>query len=103
MCIIKFMFDYCADSCIWSINKEAEERFGGYLIDIDKFPISNSLKQELINLSNEYDTRLNWDEPQAGIVWSKEQIEDFKKRALNAYNQFVASIDDDIVVENWID
>lgn len=103
MCIIKFMFDWGADhTCVWSVNKEAEEKFGEGIISLEKFPLSNELKTEIQNLCTEYQTALNWDEPQAGIVWSKEQIEDFRARALIAYNQFVDSIGDDIVVENGI-
>lgn len=103
MCIIKFMFDWGADhTCVWSVNKEAEEKFGEGIIPLEKFPLSNELKTEIQNLCTEYQTALNWDEPQTGIVWSKEQIEDFSARALIAYNQFVDSIGDDIVVENGI-
>lgn len=103
MCIIKFMFDWGADhTCIWSVNKESEEKFGEGVLSLERFPLSNELKTEIQNLCTEYQTALNWDEPQAGIVWSKEQIEDFRARALIAYNQFVNSIGDDIVVENGI-
>ncbi len=104
MCIIKFMFDWGADhTCVWSVNKEAEEKFGEGIIPLERFPLSNELRVKIENLCAEYQTALNWDESQAGIVWSKEQLADFGSRALNVYNQFVASIDEDIVVENWID
>ncbi len=103
MCIIKFMFDWGADTCIWSVNKEAEEQIGEGLISLEKFPLSNELKTMIENLCAEYQTALNWDEPQAGIAWSDEQLDDFRRRALNAYNQFVASIGNDIEVQNWID
>ena len=97
------MFDWGADhTCVWSVNKESEEKFGEGIIPLEKFPLSNELKTEIQNLCTEYQTALNWDEPQTGIVWSKEQIEDFSARALIAYNQFVDSIGDDIVVENGI-
>lgn len=103
MCIIKFMFDWGADhTCIWSVNKEAEEKFGEGIISLENFPLLNELRTKIENLCAEYQTALNWDEPQAGIIWSKEQIEDFRARSQNAYNQFVDSIGDDIVVENGI-
>ncbi len=103
MCIIKFMFDWGETySSVWSVNKESEEKFGEGVLSLERFPLSNELKTEIQNLCTEYQTALNWDEPQAGIVWSKEQIEDFRARALIAYNQFVDSIGDDIVVENGI-
>lgn len=104
MCIIRFMFDWGADdTCIWSINKESEEKFGDGILGLEHFPLSDELSTTIENLCSEYQTALNWDEPQAGIVWSKEQIDDFKVRAQNAYNRFVTSIDEDITVENWID
>ena len=104
MCIIKFMFDWGETySSVWSVNKESEEKFGEGVLSLERFPLSNELKTEIQNLCTEYQTALNWDEPQAGIVWSKEQIDDFKSRAEIAYQQFVASINEDIIVENWID
>ena len=104
MFIIKFMFDWGAnDTCIWSVNKEAEEQIGDGILGLEHFSLSNELKSTIENLCTEYQTALNWNEPQAGIIWSKEQIDDFKSRAEVAYQQFVASINVDIIVENWID
>lgn len=103
MCTIKFMFDWGETySSVWSVNKESEEKFGEGVLSLERFSLSNELKTEIQNLCTEYQTALNWDEPQAGIIWSKEQIEDFKARSLNAYNQFADSISDDILVENAI-
>lgn len=103
MCTIKYMFDWGETySSVWSVNKESEEKFGEGVLSLERFSLSNELKTEIQNLCTEYQTALNWDEPQAGIIWSKEQIEDFKARSLNAYNQFADSISDDILVENAI-
>ncbi|MBO5211317.1 MAG: hypothetical protein J6B80_05245 [Clostridia bacterium] len=90
------MFDYCAGSCIWGMNGEG-------LLSLEKFPISNKLKNKIEELSNEFDSILNWDDPAAGFVWSKEQIADFRLRANAVYDELVAALGEDYTVENWID
>lgn len=104
MYAIKFMFEWGADdSCIWSNGIGNEETLGAGLLRLDLFPISNELKQKIVSLCKEFQTALNWAEPQSDLLWSKTEIEDFKKRAQTVYNEFVAAVGNDFEVENWIE
>ncbi len=101
-CVVKFMFDYGADSCIWQVNDAAKERFGYGLLNLEYFNLPANFHNELIGLCKEYNTILDWDVPQNGFIWTDEQIENFRQRAQAAYDKFVMYTADDITVENWI-
>ena len=91
---IKFMFDYCASSCLWSDYEG--------VLPLETFPISKELMGTLKDLSLEYDSILNWDNPASGFVWTAEQIEDFRSRAQQAYDQLIAELGDTYEVRNHI-
>lgn len=91
---IKFMFDYCASSCLWSDYEG--------VLPLEAFPISKELMKTLKDLSLEYDSILNWDDPASGFVWTAEQIEDFRSRAQQAYDQLIAELGDTYEVRNHI-
>ena len=104
MYILKFMFDYGANyNCLWTVNEAAMERFGTGSLDINCFPLSSDTKAKIGKLCEEFQTILNWDEPQSGLIWSKEQKEKFRIKAFAVYNQVVAELGDEFEVENWID
>lgn len=104
MYIIKFMFDYGEIyNCLWTVNEAAMEHFGIGALPIDAFPLSSDTKTKIGELCEEFQTILNWDEPQAGLVWSKEQKEKFRVKAFAVYNQVVAELGNEFEVENWID
>lgn len=91
---IKFMFDYCASSCLWSDYEG--------VLPLEAFPISKELMGTLKDLSLEYDSILNWDDPASGLVWTAEQIEDFRSRAQQACDQLIAELGDAYEVRNHI-
>lgn len=101
---IKFMFEYSEIyTCVWSINQEAANHFGGaYPISLDKLPITDDLRSKIVALCEEFQTSLNWDSPQAPSPWTEEHRKDFKKRATEAYSQTVKELGDQYEVENWI-
>lgn len=68
---LEFWFDYCG-ACVW-VNGGAK--------DYDKLPISESLKRELGELCTDYDSQLDWDDPGSSAGWTKEQEDDFHRRA----------------------
>lgn len=102
MCIIKFMFDYCADSCIWTVNREAENKYGEGIIPLEKLFISDDLANKIKALCTEYNSSLNWEEPSLGTVWSSEQIESFRTRAQMAYNELVNELGQGFEIQNLI-
>ena len=92
---IKFMFDYCADSCLWGTKGEG-------LLAMESFPISTELVETMESLSLEYNSILNWDDPASGFVWTSEQIEDFRSRAQQAYDQLTSELGETYEIQNLI-
>ena len=80
--------------------------FGDYPIeDLEKLPISAELAQELYYLIDKHDEALNWDDPAGDLLWSEQQITDFKRRATAAYERLVGELGEDFEVdfkENWL-
>ncbi|MBE5888281.1 MAG: hypothetical protein E7283_05515 [Lachnospiraceae bacterium] len=91
---IKFMFDYCASSCLWSDSAG--------VLPLEEFLISEELKKVLRDLCLEYDSILNWDNPASGFVWTLEQVEDFRSRAQQAYDQLIDELGELYEVRNLI-
>jgi len=83
---MKFMFEWLSDTCLWSENDAAKERYG-YPVDLADLPISKELKEKLERLIRVHDEALNWDDPGSGLVWREAQIEAFRAEALEAYEQ----------------
>lgn len=92
---IRFLFDYGAYSCLWGENGEG-------LLSMDSFLISRELRDTLERLSVEYNSILNWDDPASGFVWTAEEIENFRARAQQAYEELVSQLGDTYQVRNQI-
>ena len=88
---IRFMFDYCASSCLWG-------REG--VLPLEKFSLSDGLKAILQALCREYDTCLNWEDPASGTVWTEAQRESFRRRALSAYDALTVELNGMVQVQN---
>lgn len=89
------MFDYSAYSCLWGVNDEG-------ILPLERFTISKELKEALESLSLEYNSILNWDDPASGFVWTSEQIEDFRSRAQQAYDQLTSELGETYEIQNLI-
>lgn len=92
---LKFMFDYCANSCLWGTEGEG-------LLSLNHFPISKKLAETLEGLSIEYNSILNWDDPADGFVWTAEQIENFRLRAQDAYDKLNSELGEKYEIQNLI-
>ena len=103
MCIVKFMFDYGADSCIWAVNHYAVNQLGEGIIPLNKMAVSDALKRTIEDLCEEYDSFLNWENPTAGTTWTVQHIESFRTRALDAYRALVNELGEGFEVQNFID
>lgn len=78
---LRFMFDWCAGSCLWSIDDAAIERYGAGPIDFDELPLSVELKKRLKCLCDEHDTALNRDCSQNGLAWDAKKQNEFLEKA----------------------
>ncbi len=103
MCIIKFMFDYCAQSCLWTVNREADELFGVGIISPEQLTLSDNLKATIKEMCKEYDTCLNWEDPAGESPWTLDQIRNFRTRSTILYNRLLNEIGEGITIENWVD
>lgn len=100
--VLKYLFDYGAGVCLWSVNDLAKRKFN-YPIENCELPISKSLGEEIDRLIVEYDTSLNWDYPPDPSPWTTEQRNDFKYRANIAYQKLLLELGDEFEILNEID
>lgn len=98
--VLKYMYDWCSGTCLWSVNKEADEKYG-YPIDLDDLPLSDELRKELDFLVDKHDEALDWDCPSNPLLWSEQEQTDFISRAKKAYYFVVKELGDDYEVELW--
>jgi len=91
---LRFFFDWGSGVCLWADNKEAEEKYD-YPVDASLLPISDELKKELNHLIDNHDDALNWDDPRGGLLWSREQIEQFILRARDIYSRLCDELGSD--------
>ena len=91
---MKFMFDWGSRVCIWAANDEARKKYG-YSVKSEQLPISENLVRELNMLIRRHDEALDWDCPQNGLLWTKEQQEKFIERAKSAYSKLCMELDTD--------
>lgn len=103
---LKYMFDWGSGVCLWSNNDQTVTDFGDYPIEeLEMLPISGELVQELYYLIDKHDEALNWDDPSGDLLWSEQQIADFKRRATIAYERLVRELGEDFEVEfkeSWL-
>ena len=104
MFTIKFMFDYGQIySCLWAESKTAFDFYGGYIITPDRLSITDDLKNQIIQLSVEYQSSLDWDYPPDPSPWNKRQVEEFRQKAYCVYDQLKIELGRDYEILNMID
>ena len=80
---LKFEFEY-GGICLWD-NKG--------VIDHCMLPISDSLKEELTCICEEFDGVINWSDPHAPSPWTRKQCSDFFDRAEIILQRLQAELD----------
>ena len=93
---MSFCFDF-GGTCIWD-KKEGcgipNDRLSNQL------PITSGLILELMELSDIYETSIDWDYPPAPSPWTREQAIDFLNRANAAYDQLVEELGEKYEIVN---
>ena len=97
---MKFMFDWAAGTCIWSINEAAREKYG-YCVEFNSLPISQELLNVLEKLCDQYDQALDWKSPSNGLIWSLEKQNIFVEEAKSVYKKLCNELGDDYNVILW--
>ena len=82
---LKFMFDWGSGVCLWSTNKNAEEKFGDYPVGATELPVSQEIKDEIEALIERHDEAFNWDNPSGSLLWDDNQIQEFLAQAKEIY------------------
>ena len=97
---MKYMFDWGSGTCVWSTNDAARDKYD-YPVNIEELPISSALKEKLDYIIYKHDEALNWDDPAGDLLWSDEEIEQFKTEAKALYLQLKQELGDEYELELW--
>ena len=72
---------------LWSVNELALKEYG-YFIELHKLPLSKAAIDNANEMSKEFQTRLDWNAPNANApIWERAQERDFKRRTRNLFVQ----------------
>jgi hypothetical protein len=96
----RFFFDAGSGTVLWSANDEARDRFD-YPIELDRLPVSDDLRAELVRLVEEYDTSLDWDYPPNPTPWSAEQCDRFNNAVRSARARLQVELRDWEIVDEF--
>jgi hypothetical protein len=72
----KLFFDAGSGTLLWTSSAEDRETWG-YAVDLERLPISEALRTELLSLVAQYDTSLNWDYPPDPGPWREPRCREF--------------------------
>jgi hypothetical protein len=78
--IIRYFFDYRAETCLWSANDAARNEFG-YPIKLSLLPLNERTKDRIQELCRKFDTSLNWGDPSSPSPWGKKDFALFQEAA----------------------
>lgn len=93
-----FFFDWGSGTCLWSTNDKAVEKYD-YPVDINQLPISASLKEQLMLMTDTHDEALDWDNPAGELLWDNEQMEQFISDAVELYHQLCQELGHEYKIE----
>ena len=72
---------------LWSVNELALKEYG-YFIELHKLPLSKAVIDNANAMSKEFQTRLDWNAPNANApIWERAQERDFKRRTRSLFVQ----------------
>ncbi|MFI8854090.1 hypothetical protein [Streptomyces sp. 891-h] len=72
----RFFFDAGSGGVLWAMTPEDRDAWG-YPVDLDRLPISPTLRDELESLVALYDTSLNWSCPPDPGPWREAECRQF--------------------------
>ncbi|GAA5610173.1 hypothetical protein CP981_31090 [Streptomyces platensis] len=79
----RFFFDAGSGGVLWAVTPE-DKRTWGYLVDLDRLPISPDLHDSLCRLIERYDTSLNWGYPPDPGPWREAECHNFNEAVRQA-------------------
>lgn len=97
---LRFFFEYGGiGDCLWSSNDVTYKEFGFGSLDLELLPLSDDLKTILYDMSEEYQSSLDWNYPPNPSPWSEEHKKDFLIRSKQVYQRLVLELGDDFEVQ----
>jgi hypothetical protein len=66
---LRYFFDYGSGICLWSLNEEANKKFG-YPVELEGLGLPSDVKNLALDLLRRFDRSLDWDDPASPSVWS---------------------------------
>ena len=89
---------YYGGGVLWSLNDAARTEYG-YFVDLNRLTLSADTIRWANEMSEEYQTRLDWDKPNANKpIWPKTIERDFKKRSRLLFKQMSNELGRDYIV-----
>jgi hypothetical protein len=89
--VIKLMPDYHT-SPLWIVEPESDN------LELDEVPITSALRRDLDAWADEFDTRLNFDDPAASRDISEEESLGFERRRVDLWRRLRAELPPDYVI-----
>ncbi|MBD5144940.1 MAG: hypothetical protein HDT21_03355 [Ruminococcus sp.] len=101
--VIRFFFEYgCVGDCLWCGNDAARDKFDVDPIEFDKLNLSEKLKAALTQLSDEFQSSLDWEYPPYPSPWTKEHWENFNSRTNDVYDRLVSELGSNFEIINEV-
>jgi hypothetical protein len=101
----KYWYEWGERDCfLWADDDATKAAFGtdvSYL-EMDKLPLSDALKQFLVETARLHDCSLNWEyppDPPDPEDWTPEMAAEFDRRAHEGYDRICAELGDDYEIE----
>ena len=80
----RYWFEWgCSENfcpCLWADDEITREKFGD-VVDLHHLPVSEKLTAFLYQLGIEHDNALDWNSPSNPLLWTKQEKEDFYRKA----------------------
>ena len=71
---LRYFFDVGSDTCLWSPNDSAREKFN-YPVDINTLPLSENSERHVIYITARYDTSRDWNDPAGPSLWDVDEFQ----------------------------
>lgn len=98
---LHFWFEWLGP-CLWGADEETKKKFG-YAVDLSILPITEELRNHLIELRDEHDESLNWEYPPDPSPWTSQQKSHFLKRTEEAYKRLCSELGEEFQIIYSVD
>lgn len=94
----RYFFEY-GGGCLWSDNENDWDKYGNP-INPERLPLSKETLTLIEKLEEQFQTSLNWDEPNGKSPWTDREWSQFNEQALVLFNCIKYELRDDFELIN---